>query len=93
MFISGLTSSHRDPLLVRSTIDLAHALEMVVTAEGVNHPGALALLRMMGCDHVQGFMISKPLEFADLDDFLSADVELASPIPAILMDKLRANKA
>ncbi len=93
MFISGLTSSHRDPLLVRSTIDLAHALEMVVTAEGVNHPGALALLRMMGCDHVQGFMISKPLEFADLDVFLSADVELASPIPSILLDKLRANKA
>ena len=34
MFISGLTSSHRDPLLVRSTIELAHALEMKVTAEG-----------------------------------------------------------
>lgn len=92
MFISGLTSSHRDPLLVRSTIDLAHALEMVVTAEGVSNPGSLALLRMMGCDHVQGYLISKPLEFADLDKFLSADVELASPIPAILMEKLRAGK-
>jgi diguanylate cyclase len=93
MFISGLTSSHRDPLLVRSTIDLAHALEMVVTAEGVSNPGSLALLRMMGCDHVQGYLISKPLEFADLDKFLSADVELASQIPAILMEKLRASKA
>jgi len=48
---------------------------------------------MMGCDHVQGYLISKPLEFGDLDNFLSADVQLASPIPAILMDKLRANKA
>lgn len=92
MFISGLTSSHRDPLLVRSTIDLAHALEMVVTAEGVANAGALALLRMMGCDHVQGFLISKPLELADLNTFLSKEVELASPIPAILLDKIRAGK-
>ncbi|MFX9604601.1 EAL domain-containing protein, partial [Acinetobacter baumannii] len=28
MFITQLTSSHRDPLIVRSTIDLAHALDM-----------------------------------------------------------------
>ncbi|OXE36725.1 MAG: hypothetical protein CGW95_06035 [Phenylobacterium zucineum] len=92
MFISGLTSSHRDPLLVRSTIDLAHALEMVVTAEGVNNPGALALLRMMGCDHVQGFMISKPVTLTDLEIFLSTEVELASPIPAFLMKKLKAGR-
>ena len=58
-FILGLTSSHRDPLIVRSTIDLAHALEMEVTAEGVDDPTALALLQVMGCDRVQGFHIGQ----------------------------------
>ena len=47
MFVLQLTSSNRDPLIVRSTIDLAHALEMEVTAEGVETPAALALLSVM----------------------------------------------
>ena len=70
MFVSGLTESHRDPLLVRSTIDLAHALEMDVTAEGVDNPVALALLRIMGCDLLQGHEISKPLPFDEFELFL-----------------------
>lgn len=61
MFVMELTSSNRDPLIVRSTIDLAHAMEMEVTAEGVETPAALALLSVMGCDMVQGFLISRPL--------------------------------
>ena len=72
MFISGLASSHRDPLLVRSTIDLAHALEMEVTAEGVESQAELALLRMMGCDLMQGYLISRPLPLDALIAFLDA---------------------
>lgn len=69
-FISGLTSSHRDPLLVRSSIDLAHALEMDVTAEGVTDPVTLALLRVMGCDLIQGYLISHPVQLGELQKFL-----------------------
>lgn len=71
MFISGMTSSHRDPLIVRSTIDLAHALGMKVVAEGVESQAALALLRVMGCDYAQGFMISPALPLKTLITFLS----------------------
>lgn len=60
-FILGLTSSTRDPLIVRSTIELAHALEMSVTAEGVETAAARALLTVMGCDRLQGYGISHPL--------------------------------
>ena len=84
MFVSGLSSSHRDPLLVRSTIDLAHALEMEVTAEGVDSPIALALLRMMGCDLVQGYLISPPLDLAGLLAFLSAGVQIQIEQPRLL---------
>lgn len=61
-FITSLGTSHRDPLIVRSTIDLAHALGMAVTAEGVETPAAHALLSVMGCDMVQGYLIGRPMK-------------------------------
>lgn len=76
MFVLQLTSSNRDPLIVRSTIDLAHALEMEVTAEGVETPSALALLSVMGCDMVQGFLISRPLGLDAFRKFLADDGHL-----------------
>ncbi|MEH3106172.1 MAG: EAL domain-containing protein [Sphingomonas fennica] len=79
MFISGLADSHRDPLLVRSTIDLAHALGMEVTAEGVETPVTLALLRVMGCDQVQGWAIARPMALEALRVFLSSAGPFAEP--------------
>lgn len=70
MFIMHLTSSHRDPLIVRSTIDLAHALDMEVTAEGVETPAALALLTVMGCEMVQGYLICLPVKLPDFIQYL-----------------------
>lgn len=70
LFVTQLTSSNRDPLIVRSTIDLAHALEMEVVAEGVETPAALALLTVMGCDMVQGFLISRPVVLESLIQYL-----------------------
>ena len=73
LFITQLTSSHRDPLIVRSTIDLAHAMEMEVVAEGVETAAAMALLSVMGCDLIQGFLISRPIGLEALIRFLDAD--------------------
>jgi len=78
MFVMQLTSSNRDPLIVRSTIDLAHALEMEVTAEGVETPSALALLSVMGCDMVQGFLLSRPLGFDAFRKYLLDEAHLTS---------------
>ena len=73
LFVSGMTSSNRDPLIVRSTIDLAHALGLRVVAEGVESRATLALLRVMGCDIAQGFYISPALRLAELERFLGND--------------------
>ncbi len=70
LFVTQLTSSNRDPLIVRSTIDLAHALDMEVVAEGVETAAALALLSVMGCDQVQGYFISRPVPLDSLVAFL-----------------------
>lgn len=77
LFITQLTSSNRDPLIVRSTIDLAHALEMEVVAEGVETPDVLALLTVMGCDMVQGYLISRPIGFEALCRFLDEQAHQA----------------
>jgi len=73
MFVLQLTSSNRDPLIVRSTIDLAHALDMEVTAEGVETQAAMALLTVMGCDMVQGYLLSRPLSIDAFRHFLAVD--------------------
>lgn len=84
MFVSELTNNHRDPLLVRSTIDLAHGLGMRVTAEGVDTPSAMALLKVMGCDLLQGFLIAKPMPIARTIAFLDeAAKKTHSPEPDI----------
>lgn len=84
MFVLQLTSSNRDPLIVRSTIDLAHALEMEVTAEGVETPAALALLSVMGCDLIQGYLISRPVEIEAFRNYMRDHKDAA------LVDSARA---
>jgi EAL domain-containing protein (putative c-di-GMP-specific phosphodiesterase class I) len=88
LFVTQLTSSNRDPLIVRSTIDLAHALEMEVVAEGVESHAAMALLTVMGCDMVQGFLISRPITLEALETFLSD--QRARPAVADARPGLRA---
>ena len=80
-FITSLGTSHRDPLIVRSTIDLAHALGMAVTAEGVETPAAHALLSVMGCDMVQGYLVGRPMKPEALVDFLSRFDATAITVP------------
>lgn len=69
-FIAELSSSNRNPLIIRATIDLAHALDMQVTAEGVDDDLSMALLKVMGCDLAQGYLISRPVDPLSFIDFL-----------------------
>lgn len=59
-FTMGLGSSAADTAIVAATIDMAHALGMVVTAEGVETEEQLAQLRDLGCDRAQGYLLGLP---------------------------------
>ena len=72
-FVLKIDESHRDALLVRSTIDLAHSLGMKVTAEGVETQTALSLLAGMGCDIAQGYLVARPMPLKELLMFLSEE--------------------
>lgn len=81
-FITSLGTSHRDPLIVRSTIDLAHALGMSVTAEGVETPAAHALLTVMGCDMMQGYLIGRPMRPDELTRYVATFDPASIAVPA-----------
>jgi diguanylate cyclase (GGDEF)-like protein len=56
--------------IVTSTIDLGHRMSLDVVAEGVEEPEAWNLLRQLGCDFAQGYLISRPLLPADVPPFV-----------------------
>lgn len=68
-FISGITSNKEDFDLVKATIAMAHSLDLLVVAEGVETLEQLRLLEDIGCDLVQGYYFSKPLQANKLIDF------------------------
>ena len=82
-FIQGMIRSNRDPLIVRSTIDLCHGLGMTVTAEGVEDAMTASLLRVMGCDTMQGYYISKAVSIDDLMAFIQDHTGSAPLVPQI----------
>lgn len=60
-FVGAMDRNRSDRVLVNATIELAHSLGHTVVAEGVETQEALDLLHSMGCDRVQGFLISRPV--------------------------------
>lgn len=59
-FVFDITRSPRAAQLVRSMIDLAHNLDIVATAEGVEDQETADLLSEMGCDFAQGYFFGRP---------------------------------
>ncbi len=70
-FVAGLGTNSADTTIVASTIALAHAVGIRAVAEGVETLGQLALLQQMGCDYIQGYLLSRPLDADSLADWLT----------------------
>lgn len=69
-FVKGLEDSAKDRALVESIINMAHGLEYIVVAEGVENVEILNLLTNLGCDKAQGYYIAKPLKINDFTGYL-----------------------
>ncbi|WP_051222968.1 putative bifunctional diguanylate cyclase/phosphodiesterase [Conexibacter woesei] len=59
-FVAGLGGEPRDAALVRSIIELGHALGLTMVAEGVEEADQEAFLREAGCDLAQGWLFGRP---------------------------------
>ena len=74
LFVKDLPRDHDCSVIVKSMIDLAHALGLLATAEGVETPEQLRFLRAIRCDVAQGYLVARPLEPASLAEW-QADFE------------------
>ncbi len=59
-FLAAAASDERAVAIIRSTIDLAHALHLRIVAEGVETHANLALISELGCDTAQGYLLGRP---------------------------------
>ena len=60
-FVRDLAVAAGDGAIVRAIVDLGHNLGLRVVAEGVEDARSLGVLRDMGCDTAQGYLVSRPL--------------------------------
>jgi len=65
-FIDDIDTDDANSALIEGVVGAAHALGLTVTAEGVERVAQLAVLRGLGCDSAQGFLIARPQPALDL---------------------------
>lgn len=70
-FTSDLPTDKTTRSIVSAMIDLGHALDLTVTAEGIETPRELTEIAGLGADNVQGFHLSYPLTFDELGHYVS----------------------
>jgi len=83
-FVADVGRSRDCRLIIQSIADLAHGLGLTATAEGVETVEQLRLVRELGCDLVQGYLISPPLDPKQLKPWTK---QFRSRWPALLSDE------
>lgn len=68
-FVSTMLARKESQAIVEASISMARTLGLRSVAEGVESADEMAMLRELGCDHVQGYLIGKPV---DADTFFDS---------------------
>jgi EAL domain-containing protein (putative c-di-GMP-specific phosphodiesterase class I) len=85
-FTRDVTTAEDSRLIVRSIIDLAHALGLTAVAEGVEDEPTLKTLVELGCDNIQGYFLAVPMRGADVIPWVG---EWAARAPRLLQEPQR----
>jgi len=72
-FVAQMTENPDDMGLVSSIISLAHGLQLDVVAEGVETEEQRKLLRLLRCDHMQGYIFNRPVHKDEMEMLLRRD--------------------
>jgi EAL domain-containing protein (putative c-di-GMP-specific phosphodiesterase class I) len=70
-FVAALGQSESGNVIIQAMIALGHALRLSVLAEGVETEEQQVLLRLAGCDELQGHLLGRPLPASDLDTLVA----------------------
>ena len=79
-FVQRIGQSEADHTIVRSVVDLARALGLSVTAEGVETAEQENALRLLGCEHAQGYLFAEPVSALEASGWIERDAS-AHPEP------------
>jgi diguanylate cyclase len=77
-FISGIGESNEAAAIIRTMIGLGRALDMTVTAEGVETVAQRQFLLDAGCKQFQGYLFAKPVPAEQIDKLFKRDAEAAA---------------
>jgi EAL domain-containing protein (putative c-di-GMP-specific phosphodiesterase class I)/GGDEF domain-containing protein len=69
--IAGIVDDDKNRAAVKALIDLGHALDLKVAANGAETADHLAVLKKMGCDLAQGFALARPGDAAEIAEIFS----------------------
>jgi len=78
-FVRDISVDADDAAIVEAVASLARTLKLRVLAEGVETREQFEYLALHGCDRMQGFYLSKPLEAADFSAFMENHLRLNPP--------------
>ena len=84
MFVRDVPKQRQDTAIVRAIVELAHALELHVTAEGVETAEQHEALQALGCDSMQGFLFARPMPAEAMRErlLLEQALDAAEPAPS-----------
>ena len=89
---SFVMKADRDPeqqRMISAILTMAERLQVETLAEGVETVGEHVLLAQLGCDHVQGFGIGRPMPFEKTLDWIDRHTAKLDDVPHIMGDKSR----
>jgi diguanylate cyclase (GGDEF)-like protein len=77
-FVNNVVDDVGAAAIVRAIVDLATALHMETTAEGVEDSGQLKQLRGQGCSSIQGYLFSRPIESQMVAEMIAGKMSAAA---------------
>lgn len=70
-FIRNVTESEQDQSVINTLIALGQAMKITIIGEGVEEPEQADFLKSAGCDYAQGFLLGRPMNPIDTQEFFS----------------------
>jgi diguanylate cyclase (GGDEF)-like protein/PAS domain S-box-containing protein len=80
-FVTPIGVDPKGEAMVRALVELGHACEMEVIAEGVETEPQRDALRALGCDAMQGFLISQAISAREIDLLVRKTAAARAPVP------------
>jgi diguanylate cyclase (GGDEF)-like protein/PAS domain S-box-containing protein len=71
-FVRHMTEDSDDAAIVKAVIAMSHSLGLFTIAEGVEGQDQVQQLRHLGCDHIQGYYIGKPMPADQFEQFMAS---------------------